>query len=371
MCSLELVTTMKIINDRIFNKDKSLQQRQFIEDYWKEFFKPGENPYDPSPVTLYHYTSLTTLFDILESDSFWLSGIRFSNDASEEQILGQNWLDENNYHGDNFILCLCRTGDSLSQWRGYCPAGGTSIGLYNEGLCTYSVLYANYESVRKHKDIASVAIPVIYLFSKNKSDDEQDPQLAANDIMRKIRKLIYENSSKYPLLNEVDFVPFLKHKAFYEECEHRIVISNSNGEFEKCIRFRKLKNGTKIPYIVIKNGCADESHENAVSISEESLQEIAGNLRINTSPVILPICSNQSELYFKMKKHIDKNAPKGITRKPVICDGHLPIRSIKIAPMTDQRRIVEQVKRFCQSKYWLRDVIVSASNIPYVPSINS
>jgi hypothetical protein len=76
-----------------------------------------------------------------------------------------------------------------------------------------------------------------------------------------------------------------------------------------------------------------------------------------------------------MKKFIDKKTKEeiegDITRKPVICDGHLPIRSIKIAPMIDQKRIVEQVKRFCQSKYWLMDVEVSASNIPYVPSINS
>jgi hypothetical protein len=360
-----------MMSGHILNENKSLQLQQFMRDHLEEFLKPGENAHYPSPRTLYHYTSLFTLFDILESDSFWLSGIRFSNDASEEKILGQAWLDEQKYHGDNFILCLCSEGDSLSQWRGYCPAGGASIGLYTKGLRTHSVLNTDFDSVRKHKDVESVPVPVIYLFSKNSSDDEQDPRLAAHDIMRKIEKLIGTNSSKYPLLSETDFVPFLKHKAFHEEKEHRIVISNSNEELSKCIRFRKLKNGTKVPYIVIKNGCVEESHENSLNISDEKLQELAGNLRINTVPVVLPVCSNQNELYFEMKKYIDKKAPKGITRKPIICDGHLPIRHIKIAPMVDQKRTVEQVKRFCQSKYWLRDVRVYPSNIPYVPSINS
>jgi hypothetical protein len=118
----------------------------------------------------------------------------------------------------------------------------------------------------------------------------------------------------------------------------------------------------------IKNGCADGSHDNSLSISEENLQKLVKALRINTSPIVLPICNNQSELYFEMRKFIDKKTKEeieeDITRKPVICDGYLPIRSIKIAPMIDRKRIVEQVKRFCQSKYWLMDVEVSHPIFP-------
>jgi len=360
-----------MIFDKNFNINKSLQMQDYFKKYWYLFKQQYTTPYDPHYPTLYHYTSLSTLFDILESDSFWLSGIRFSNDASEEKILGQNWLRKKNYTGDNFILCLSREGNSLSQWRGYCPVGGASIGMYSEGLETYSILNADYNTSKKHIDVLSVPIPVIYLFSQNSSDEDQDPQLTAIDIMKKIMKFRDENIQKYVLLNDTDFIPFIKHKAFFEEHEHRIIISNSNGELSNCIRFRNLKNGTKIPYIVIKNGCTDEAHDYPFNITDENIEILAGSLLMNTYPIILPVCNNQSNLYFKMKEFIEKKSEERTAKKPIICTGHLPIKNITISPMPDQNRIVEQVKRFCQSKYWLKDVKVSGSNIPYVSSINN
>jgi hypothetical protein len=322
------------------------------------------------------------LFDILESDSFWLSGLRFSNDSSEEKILGNDWLKEKNYHHDNFVLCLSDKPDLLSQWRGYCPNGGASIGMDNERVYEYNILYNDAAPSWKSVIVDGTAVSVLYLFAGESSDSynpdnhytENDSQLIAWELMKEIKIILGldkgSGSPQYSLLEEKDFVPFIKHSAFHEESEHRIVISNIDGELAKCIRFRKLPNGTKIPYIILKSWCADISPL-PFHISKRSLKKTASYLGNTVTPVLLPVCPNQDELFFAMRKYIKAETGSGKAIKPVICGGHLPIRSIQIAPMPDQKRIVEQVKRFCQSKYWLTDVDVSASNIPYVPSINS
>ena len=54
-------------------------------------------------------------------------------------------------------------------------------------------------------------------------------------------------------------------------------------------------------------------------------------------------------------------------RLRIRCEGHLPIRQIMVAPTYNRDRLVEKIKRYCWSNYWLRDVDVVASQIPYIP----
>lgn len=51
---------------------------------------------------------------------------------------------------------------------------------------------------------------------------------------------------------------------------------------------------------------------------------------------------------------------------PIYCMGHWPIKEIIVAPTDDRERIAEQIQRFCKSKYWLKNVEVKVSKIPFV-----
>ena len=115
------------------------------------------------PATLYHYTSLQGLRDILTDKNIWATHINYFNDRSEfthavdltEQILaafsGGDVYNTNTtriiasiataFHDFSndisrtsnigiYVSSFSGNGDILSQWRGYCNAGaGCSIGI--------------------------------------------------------------------------------------------------------------------------------------------------------------------------------------------------------------------------------------------------
>ena len=84
---------------------------------------------------VYQYRTLESFWAIIESDSFWATNARFSNDH-EEQKLGMKKIRELlgddakavESLGDCYIICFCDEGDKFSQWRGYAPEG-VSIGF--------------------------------------------------------------------------------------------------------------------------------------------------------------------------------------------------------------------------------------------------
>jgi hypothetical protein len=303
----------------------------------------------------YHYTSLPVLFSILENDSLWASNSRFSNDDSEEKLLGSEWCKKTNYRGDNYILCLCDEGDQLSQWRGYCHNGGASIELAVSNKMVFSVLEADYETSKKgkHENRIVRAIPVIYT-------NEIGAQSFFNEFCM----------SSLSHCNEHDLVPLLKNRSFYEELESRVIFSNEDGSLSKCIRFRTNANGVKVPYIVIKAGDLGKDLSGCkLDTSEEGINDFISK-RARREEVWIPQGRNQESVYNKVLAQVEqqsKDRSPGDARIRVFCEGHLPIRKIIAAPTYDRSHIAEAIKRFCNSKYWLRSVEVIASDIPYIP----
>lgn len=48
------------------------------------------------------------------------------------------------------------------------------------------------------------------------------------------------------------------------------------------------------------------------------------------------------------------------------CEGHLPIRSIRVSPCIDQEQVFNSIKHYCLHKaYWMKYVDVYKSSIPY------
>lgn len=302
-----------------------------------------------------HYTSLEVLFNILEGDSIWAANVRFSNDAMEERILKS----ENPHMRDDYIICFCSEGDALSQWRGYCHAGGASIKFKLNGPKEYSILHADYETTGKYEIYENVPIPVLY------TNTETDADIRKNEIQQTIQK-------KATGITLEDVIPYLKNEMFYEEKESRLVFANIKGNLSECIRFRKLENGVKVPYMIVKSGDIGKmNRRKTMDISRYTDGDIL-ELLDDQGEIWLEEGLNLEKKYFELLERIQKlkaqNSKKG--NVDIYCKGHLPIKEIIVAPTYDRERIAEQVERFCKSKYWLSNVKVKQSKIPYIGSNN-
>lgn len=301
--------------------------------------------------TYYHYTSLANVYNVLDGDSFWGSNARFSNDDTElQQFDSLKYLDD-------YIICFCGVGDQLSQWRGYCHDGGASLKLNINRMEKYSVLHADYEESGKYELIENRPLPVVYVNENSKSLVEREK---INDLIKK--------SDRYNSLTPEDILPYLKNSLFYEEKESRLVFQNEDSRLSRCIRFRTLPNGTKVPYIIVKFGDVGKQKIKCKVNPQiydadkfEQLCEERGKIYIDPG-------YNQEQVFNDIYNRLCEYRKKSevITKIPIICEGHLPVENITISPMPDAKRQAEQMQRFCRSKYWLKNVEVSVSKIPLV-----
>lgn len=302
----------------------------------------------------YHYTSLKVLFDILDGDSFWVSNIRFSNDAMEERLLQEY----DSYYRDDYVLCFCQDNNLLSQWRGYCFNGGASIKLDIKNIQEYSILHSDYDKTNNYEVMRNVPLPVIYV--------DDFPQSLMHDLS--IRMATYNNK-----ITIRDIIPYLKINHFSEEKESRMIFSNINGRLSKCIRFRTLNNGVKTPYIVVKSGNIGKMHGTCrTDVNAFKNDSYIKKIVDNGENIWIEEGTNQEKVYYEVMKCINEYKKNNhIDEKiKVYCKGHLPIDKITVAPSYDIDRVAEQIERFCKSKYWLSDVDIEKSDIPYIrPSL--
>lgn len=172
-------------------------------------------------------------------------------------------------------------------------------------------------------------------------------------------------------MNEItleDMLPYLKNGHFREEREVRLVFSNKIGELSKCIRFRTLPDGVKIPYIVVKYGNIGKMKSACTTDIAQFDDARIEELCLNNDPIWIEEGYDQESKFFEMMKHInDYKKRKNYTRKiSVLCKGRLPVEKIMVTPTYDRKRKAEQIRRFCQSQYWLKNVSVEISDIPYI-----
>lgn len=365
---------LKLLNeDNIKNIDDCIYKVQ------NNFPRLCTNHHRNGSKRLYHYTSFSKLFDILDGDSFWASRSRFSNDSTEEKIFGDQWALKEQYYGDNYILCFCEKDDILSQWRGYCPQGGASIGFeFPIGFSTYTVLHNDYDKTSlvtgsNFEIYKNRPLPVLYCKAPNSFISGIEP----DDLLMLLK------SPEFKHVNISDIVPYLKNSFFKEELEYRLVFNNSNNELEKCINFRKLDDGSMVPYVIIKYGdFVERDRHLSITYDENEINSIFDNCIKNslTEPIVIPYGRDQADVYAilskkikEYKKSLFKEEKMYVEKKlwlkrpiKVICEGHLPIVSITVSPSPRQEYMKEVIERFCQSKYWLQNVEVKCSQIPYI-----
>ena len=303
----------------------------------------------------YHYTSLSVLFSILDGDAFWASNVRFSNDAMEEKMLNLR----NSYKRDDYVICFCSENDKLSQWRGYCYNGGAAIKLDLRSPIDYSILHANYDENREYEICENAPLPVVYVAAKANPDQREKDIISAIEVKGKGTDIHID-----------DILPYLKNGRFYEEKESRLVFSNVQGRLSKCIRFRTLQNGAKVPYIVVKNGDIGKMNGNCTMDMSQLTDDFLYNHMISKTAIWVQEGTDQESKYYEVLDRINKYEKDNPNQLQypfrVFCRGHLPIEEIMVAPTYDSERIAEQVERFCMSKFWLRRVKVKRSDIPYI-----
>lgn len=261
------------------------------------------------PSILFHYTTPIGLLGISQSKKIWATDLRFLNDKKEFQhsldimhsILESFYKVDNNpkkpkglnynfveflrinlrekWNPKVYVASFTEKGDLLSQWRGYCPKGGFSIGFHFNLLS---------QVAKKHH---SFLLPCVYdykiqnqmleelLVSYSKKYDEA----IKNNNQKNSDELAHSISNEF-IINMFALSPMLKHESFREEKEWRIVSTILIGSPD--IKFRASESNI-IPYIEISLCQSEEEIEykqvfiGPASINHYSKEALSQLLRKN------------------------------------------------------------------------------------------
>jgi hypothetical protein len=198
----------------------------------------------PLPTLLYHYTDARGLLGIIESQAIWASNIRYLNDSQEfdyaltlakmvirdrARAIGNQKEKEllkvlsdgltSGGRSNVFVASFCADdGDSLSQWRGYCPNGaGYSIGfvardLHNEaGVQVIRLVECLYDCEAQRELIMQVLNEVMSSAEWTRALGE----LEGTELYQRAAHLWLQDFSLA--------APFIKHGGFHKEREWRLI----------------------------------------------------------------------------------------------------------------------------------------------------
>lgn len=402
-------------------REKIAQQKKYKDVFRLPDVKDG---------LLYHYASIETIWKILEGDSFLARNIRFSND-SEEYRLGERKIREctkdlfadeekkNKFEiklqqkmGMFYMICFCRKGDLLSQWRGYARDGASlgmdfleEAGLPQEHTEIFTVINneMNQESDRYKLDneyVRFVEMPYQVFYVDGKEDK-------ASELETVVHSFDDEDSRPNMLLN---LIPFIKDVGFKEETEYRILFDISDlGGTEaqnRKIMSRKIqyteKDSCKLPNILVEvgdsakkengvaevilgneirnrakqRGLADDAIDGIYEEIKEEITKASKPGKGKTCPdckqsevkkhIYIGEGNNQEDIMVCIEDVLQKHdfpidCESGIK---IWCRGHLPIREVIVGPGEKKEKLKESLKHYMQNVYWLRYVDVKDSDIP-------
>lgn len=224
-----------------------------------------------APAHLFHYTSPAGLLGIAESKSIWATNVAYMNDLKETAHAGTvaelaltNRLESRPYKGRYsdeerelltkmaavpqtpwpfvYVSSLTEERDLLSQWRAYCPAtGGFSLGFPTpflksaaaaQGFVLCPCVYDHDEQYRLVGEVVDVHVESFrsFLASGPLENPDEEIKRRADNFQR---ELLYIS-------------PVLKHKAFSEEKEWRLI--GFRWSHAPDIRFR-IQRGAIVPYL--------------------------------------------------------------------------------------------------------------------------
>ncbi|MCM1284941.1 MAG: hypothetical protein NC213_00090 [Acetobacter sp.] len=340
---------------------------------------------DITPNTKYvTYTNINSLYKFLDSDLLRLGCSELSNDYMENKMMSI----EKTY--DTYICSFYQgdksAGDKYSQWLAYCSNGGASLEFY------FGQDYINLKAIDSNEDYENSAINHFDLINKSEKslfdysllcgDDKSAFYLYPNfpvyvqycDEVNKNNNSIYNSVISSIVADPGLLAPYFKHSGFEQESEARLAFINKNHRLDRCVKFRERNDGTKSPYIEVKFGDNDKNDrpcgingENEKEL-EEAIIKLLNNRTyaeiLYKTPIIIPQGNDQEKIYNIVEKVLNNNDFKKENLK-IICQGHLPITMITLAPMKDSSIQKKKLEIYCKSKYWLKNVEICESKIPY------
>ena len=335
----------------LFNSDIIFPDMSFIVP---EVHKKFNLRYYTKDEILYHYTSIEGFMSILQNRDFWISNIRFMNDAKEfengceicreilqEKIidLGKNLDDlqkkhEAYYKGllnicngnksggifpiistDIFALSLCEDGDLLTQWQVY-GQGGVSIGFKNR--------FASIEN--------GIALMNEDQYNEELKTIDPNQMMPHNELRFYTQNVIYDNQVKRDLIE------------FVLKCGIDFINKFPQDDVDMAI---EGISDTLFYYFALMKDChfAHEREKRFLIISNDDDSRIHFRSR---NGVIVP--------FLKMKI-LDLN-----------CRPHIefPVEEIVIAPGSKQSYVADSMKYFLE-KIQMKNLVnkIRLSDIPY------
>jgi len=348
--------------------------------------------------TYVKYTSKNSMYKMLESDSLFMFCSELSNDKTENRMLDIAQREDTYiscFYNYNYGLpnALDNSSDVLSQWMSYCNSGGAAFEFYF-GQDFFAKINPKNINLKYDKEVDSFFKGIdineknrfCYSLMLKEAVDDSDFVLYPNF---PFQLQYYENTindsdsvslafesikSKYKI-KDCYILPYLKHSGFVQESEARLAFVNVDDCLSDCIKFIEANDGTRVPYIDVRFGnndlsklpCdfvevgGDETLEQAI---EKKLKERNRFINNPKFPIIIPQGRNQEYIYNLVEKTIKKLFSDNAMPK-IICQGHLPITKITLAPTQDRTEQRKKMEIFCKSKYWLRNVEIVESQIPY------
>lgn len=365
---------------------------------------------------------MESFWSIVESDSFWATNARFSNDH-EEQRLGMKKLKEVlgtstesvKSLGDCYIICFCDEDDKLSQWRGYAPEG-VSIGFDFNNIRPF---YIKKKDKDEYLRVYNSSYKVQYIKEdtcKEEFIDKFDLNLSES-----------EEGDEDIRHQASNIISYVKHRGFCEESESRLAFLDQDADLSECVQYRDVGN-IKVPYIIVKAGGNDglkrskcfirlNFEEDSGKKLEKGLLEHISLTKMKNIEIIncsdlskratddrqcfgctlreayMPDVNGQNpncryayneseqfyiehrgEIYISESKnqesvynwlHSFLQEQEELKDVKIWCEGHLPIRSITVGNLRNKEVVWESIKHYCDQHYWLRSVDVRKSSIPF------
>lgn len=217
------------------------------------------------PDLLFHYTSGYGLVGMLEKQAIWATNAIHLNDAREmveaseaaalsalnlirrpetpedERVLLERMeADAGAAAPQVYVASFTSEGDSLEQWRAYCPPmGGYAVGIPSNHLMAvaqeqdFQLIKCVYDHTTKHKIIREVILSFLNEYREARAHNLITEEYKKNLVWR-----FYQHVAQIGAV--------MKHKAFAAELEWRLISPPISSDFEK-IRFRGSASGI-VPY---------------------------------------------------------------------------------------------------------------------------
>lgn len=231
---------------------------------------------------------------------------------------------------------------------------------------------------------------ISYEGDENYEEKTKELRIKLDEIYDKIEEKI----QKEELLCQ--YIPYIKHCGFEEEDEFRLIFDlHKIGEMAKCkkegiwdkkVTFFEKTLGIKLPNIVVRFGDARDLindckhiiielgfYENKYKSFMEIIKDYCKRNNLNIikgkkgkTDLVIGAGRNQEKIMQEIEMLMDtNNIKRGGTEAKIWFQGHLPIRTIMVAPGEDMERIKDSVEFYKNRIYWLKYAQVSCSKIPY------